>query len=87
MKPSESIFVDKEAYFFLRRESRSQRGWPVMSEAEENEIWGRLNKVNDKRMVNSSSFGGGDGSSTGAWWPWSLDDMKDMLDEAGLQYS
>ncbi len=87
MKNNDCIYIDKDAYFFLRRESRKQRGWPTMNQAEEDEIWDRINKVDNKRLVTSDSFGGGDGTSTGAWWPWSLDDMKDMLDKAGLQYS
>lgn len=84
---SKSIFIGKEAHFYLDRESRKQRGCkPITGEAEER-IWNRIPKVDGLRQVTDDSYGGGDGTYYGRWTRWSVEDVKKMLDEAGFSYA
>ena len=87
MAKRETILVDKDAYFYLRQESRKQRGGGVITPDQENSIWNRLCKIDGKRQVCGNSFGGGDGTVDGKWWSWSLDDIKNLLTQGGFSYT
>lgn len=86
-KTSKTIYVGKEAYFYLNGIMREQRGRKPLSEEAMEKMWNRLNK-NEKglREVYDGSFGGGDGTYNGRWWSWSVDTIKEMLDEKGFAY-
>lgn len=87
---SRSIWIGKEAYFFLNRECRKQRGCRPLTEEQEKKFWKRLEIAvsvkNGKYQVTDNSFGGGDGTYNGRWWPWSVDDIERMLNQAGFEY-
>lgn len=93
-----TIAVPFESWFFLQKEEhrqRSERGgqltekrWKDMfySTADKNAASGSV------KYIKSGDLGGCNGSPVHAWeehrWTyWTLDDMKAMLDEAGLPYS
>ena len=81
-----SILVGKDAYFFLNREERKQRGCKPLTEQQEDRIWNRVSKDGAKTMLDKDSLGGGDGTYYGRWWSWSLETLKAMLDEGGFGY-
>lgn len=85
---SKSIWIGRDAYMYLSREMRRQRGCKPLNEKQEDKRWkdvirwGRDEKV----RVDDDSFGGGDGTYEGRWWPWSVDTLKRMLTDAGYAY-
>ena len=88
---SETIMIGKEAYMYLDRESRKQRGCKALSLEWEDRLWKRVlrcrsNAKGEKVRVDDNSFGGGDGTYNGRWWVWKVQTLKEMLDEAGLKY-
>ena len=85
---SKSIWIEKDAYMYLDRESRKQRGCKKMSAEAEERLWNRVCRHGelDKVQATDNSFGGGDGTYDGRWWLWSVDTLMKMLDEAGLPY-
>ena len=88
---TESIYIDREAYMFLDRESRRQRGCKKLSKEGEDNLWKRVTGIkclmrNGKKRVDDNSFGGGDGTYYGKWWSWSIPTIKAMLDKAGFAY-
>lgn len=86
-KISQTIFIGKEAHFFLSREQSRQRGFKPLPKEAEDRTWAKMYKpVNGMRMVDDNSYGGGDGTRNGKWWGWKVETIKAMLDEAGLPY-
>ena len=83
---SKSIFIGKEAHFFLDEESRKQRGCKCLSKEAKEKQWMRIPKVDGLRNVIDDTYGGGDGTYHGKWTSWSVEDIKRMLNEAGLSY-
>lgn len=84
---TEVIAVNKEAYLFLERISRQQRGCKPLTEAQEDRFWDRCckNKEGLKELDNDS-IGGGDGNYYGKWWSWSVRQLRNMLSEAGFTW-
>lgn len=83
---SDTIYISKEAYLYLLRISRKQRGCKPLDEIAEERIWNKIHKVGDKFRLDDQSLGGGDGTYKGKWWSWSVDTVKTMLTEAGFEY-
>ena len=81
-----TILVDKDTYFFLNDESRRQRGCSPLDEKQKDKMWKRMYKYKEKKLIDNDTLGGGDGTYNGHWWSWSLETIKDMLNEAGLEY-
>lgn len=87
VRKSEVIGVSKEAYFYLNRISRAQRGCKPLSTDTEKKIWRRCCKNKDglKELYNDS-MGGGDGTYNGKWWSWDVDMLRQMLNEGGFTW-
>lgn len=85
---SPTIWVDRDAYFYLNRISREQRGCKPLSEELEYKIWQRLTFYGktDKYQLDNESMGGGDGTYNGRWWSWSVETLRNLLDDAGFKY-
>lgn len=83
---SKSIWIGENAYMYLNRIQRQQRGCKPLTEKSEKRLWGRINKWDDKYQVTDNSFGGGDGTYNGKWWAWDIKTVKAMLDDAGFTY-
>lgn len=87
MPVTETIYIGRDAYMFLDREQRKQRGCKPISKESEDRLWKRIMKDKQGRcLVDDNSFGGGDGTYYGKWWSWSVSTIKNMLDEAGFTY-
>ena len=84
---TKTIWIDREAYFFLKRLSREQRGCQPLTQEVEDRLWNRVRKTGELYQCDDNSFGGGDGTYHGRWWSWSVDTIKSLLDEAGLSYT
>ncbi len=85
-KISQTLLIGKAAWAFLKNEQRKQRGLDALASTVEDRLWKNLRKVDGKKQIMDGSYGGGDGSYTGRWTEWSVDEMKAMLDAAGLEY-
>lgn len=85
-RTSQTLLIGKEAWAFLKNECRKQRGLNPISDSIKDKMWSRRRKVNGKAQIMDDSFGGGDGTYTGKWTSWSLEDMKGMLDKEGYEY-
>lgn len=89
---SETIWIGKDAYMYLDREERRQRGCRTLTAEAENAMWERIttrrgtNAKDGMIRVNDDSFGGGDGTYNGKWWGWNIPTVKQMLDDAGFTY-
>ena len=86
-KTTKIIAINKEAYLYLNRIQRKQRGCKPLVKEWEDMLWARLKKDgNDLVEVDDLSFGGGDGSYYGKWWSWSVDTIMTMLYEGGFTW-
>lgn len=85
---SETILVDRDAYFYLRNIMREQRGCVKLTTEQDDRIWAKAvaRGKAGKAMLDDLSMGGGDGTYNGKWWSWSVETMKNMLDAAGYHY-
>jgi len=88
-KVSQTIKVDRNGYFYLRRIERKERGCKPLTEEAEERIWQMITKHGELQEVelDNDSMGGGDGTYWGQWWPWSVQTLKEMLDAAGIRYT
>ena len=85
---SDIIGVDRDAYLYLERICRKQRGCRTMTEEQEDRIWRRQTKNTDGlRELHDHSIGGGDGTYYGRWTEWSVETIRSMLKEAGLSWT
>lgn len=86
-----SILVNKEAWSFLNAESCKQRGFSEWDIERKEKVFNRVCKLygitDGMVQVTDNSFGGGDGRQNGEWWSWSLEKIKEMLDDAGYEYA
>lgn len=85
-KVSQTIFVGKEAYLYLDKIQREQRGCKPLPKDRQEILWARVKDEKNLRLVDDNSFGGGDGTYHGKWWTWKVETIKAMLDEANLPY-
>lgn len=87
-RKTKTIIVDREAYFFLDRKQRQERGGRPLTTEAEDRFWERFVQKDKNNLVELTdlSFGGGDGTHDGKWWPWNVDTLKKMLSEAGLSF-
>lgn len=84
---SEVIGVNKEAYIYLAKIQRKQRGCTELNEDRYNKIWDRLNKnAEGLRELDNDSMGGGDGTYNGKWWSWSVETIRGMLRDGGFEW-
>lgn len=87
---SETILIGKAAHLHLERIQRQQRGCKPLNEDQENRLWDRIPKYvrngEELRRVNDFTYGGGDGTYDGRWWPWTTEDVKKILAEAGFTW-
>lgn len=86
---SETIWITRDAYMYLNRESRKQRGCKELTHEGEDRLWKRLSRYNvknDKIRVDDMTLGGGDGTYDGKWCMWKVQTIKKMLDGAGFSY-
>lgn len=87
------ILIDRDAYMYLRRIQRAQRGGKELTKAQEDKIWDRLMKSHLRQKspeglveVTKDDFGGGDGTPDGVWTSWSLEKVKKMLADGGFTW-
>lgn len=86
-RKTDIIGVDKEAYQYLNRISRTQRGCKPLNEQQEERIWNRSIKNKDGVVeLDNNSLGGGDGTYNGKWWTWSVDTLRKMLSDGGFSW-
>ena len=86
-KMTEIIGVTKEAYFYLNRISRQQRGCKPLTEVQEDKMWKRCYKNKDGlKVLDDNSIGGGDGTYDGRWTTWNVNTLRQMLTEGGFTY-
>lgn len=85
---SETILVDRDAYFYLRNIMREQRGCVKITKEQDDKIWSKVLAFgkDGKARLTDLSMGGGDGTYNGKWWSWSVETIKKMLDAAGYKY-
>ncbi len=85
---SQTILINREAHEYLAELQRVQRGGKPLTPEAKDRQWNRIRKYKDTdmRQVDDNTYGGGDGTYNGRWWSWSVDTIKKMLDEAGLDY-
>lgn len=87
VRKSEVIGVNKEAYFYLKRIGRAQRGCDPLSTEIEEKIWKRCHKNKDGlKELDNDSLGGGDGTYDGKWWSWDVSTLRQMLNEGGFTW-
>lgn len=85
---SEIIGVQKEAYFYLNRISRLQRGCKPLSTEQEDRMWNRCYKNRDGlKVLDNNSIGGGDGTYNGIWTTWNVALLRQMLEEGGYSWT
>lgn len=84
----DTILIGKEAHIFLMNEERKQRGCKPLSAEAHDRMWNRIPKYKetDMRQVDCETYGGGDGTYSGKWWSWSVDEIKTMLQTAGYKW-
>ena len=85
----QTIWVSKEAYFYLNRIESEQRGCKPMTARQEEKYWNRIPDIKKREnliQLDDNSLGGGDGTYNGRWWSWNVDTLKTMLDKAGFEY-
>lgn len=83
----ETILIGRDAYIYLDRESRKQRGCNALTIDQYLRRWNRASKdANGLHVTYNFSFGGGDGTYDGKWWDWSVNTLKEMLDKAGYSW-
>ena len=83
----DTIYIGKEAYMYLLRTQRAQRGCSMLTEEQEGRIWDRMPKSSEGlRKVTRDSFGGAAGGVYGRWTSWSLEKVKQILSEAGYTW-
>lgn len=88
VKTSKSIWIDEQAWLYLKRTSRSQRGCKPLTEEQEQRLWNKAPKnKNGLFQVWDETFGGGDGTYNGRWWSWKTETVCEMLEEKGYQYT
>ena len=84
---TDEIFIGKEAFLYLKRLGRQQRGAKPLSEEVENTAWDRAVKFNRGYPVHDGTFGGGIGSHDfHTWNSWSVRQVKRILETANLPY-
>ena len=83
---SKTILVSRNAYFYLDRLSRIQRGCKPLTVQQEEKFWKSIYKINGKAQLSDNSMGGGDGTYYGKWWSWNVETLKRMLDDGGFKY-
>lgn len=87
IRTTEVIGVSKDAYQYLARISRTQRGCKPLDEQQEERIWKRLIKNKDGlKELNNDSLGGGDGTYNGRWWGWNVETLRKMLKDGGYTW-
>ena len=84
---SDTIAVEKEAYFYLKRIGREQRGCAPMTQEAEEKLWRRMPKNKDGlKVLDNDSLGGGDGTYDGKWWSWDVSTLREMLKDGGFEW-
>ena len=86
MNRSETILVNRDAYFYLRDIQRTQRGLEPLTDQQKEKHWNRVEKENGMRKLYDHSMGGGDGTYDGKWTSWDVATLKQMLTDAGFTY-
>lgn len=86
VRTSEIIGVTKEAYMYLNRISRVQRGCKVLTEESEDRLWNRCYKRKGLKILDDNSLGGGDGTYYGKWTSWNVETLRQMLCEGGYTW-
>lgn len=86
-KTSDVIAVNKEAYLYLNRIGRAQRGCKPLDQDHEESLWKRM-RLNNKGLkeLDNESLGGGDGTYNGRWWSWDVPTLRQMLIEGGFTW-
>lgn len=87
---SETIYVSKETYKALKDMSSKQRGCKALTPEQYEKMFARMSGTpsmkNDLIRLDDNSMGGGDGTYTGRWTRWSVEDLKKMLTEMGYTW-
>ena len=84
---SDVIGVNKEAYLYLKRLSREQRGCKPLTAESEERLWRRCHKnKNGLKELDNDSIGGGDGAYNGRWWAWDVKTLRQMLNDGGFTW-
>lgn len=86
VRTSEIIGVTKEAYMYLNRICRVQRGCKVLTEELENRLWNRCYKREGLKVLDDNSLGGGDGTYYGKWTSWNVETLRQMLRDGGYTW-
>lgn len=86
-KTSEVIGVTKEAYLYLNRIGRQQRGCKPLDQDHEDRLWKRM-RLNSEGLkeLDDETMGGGDGTYNGRWWSWDVPTLRQMLTEGGFTW-
>ena len=87
-RTTDVIAIDKNAYFYLNRIQRSQRGCKPLTQEQEDKYWLKLRRKGNDNLVevDDNSFGGGDGTYYGKWWSWSVKTLRKMLSDGGYTW-
>lgn len=86
-RKSDVIGVSKDAYFYLRRIMREQRGCKPLTEEQEGISWERTTTNKDGlKELDNNSMGGGDGTYYGKWTSWNVDTLRQMLKDGGFTW-
>ena len=82
------IAVSKEAFIYLQKLQRSQRGCKPLTDEKLAELYDkRIGKTKEGFVIlEDGSCGGGDGTYYGRWTSWSCEDLKTILNKAGYTY-
>lgn len=86
-----TLIIGKEAYFYLNHLSREQRGTHQLSPEFEEKMWKKVERFSKncfntqpgETQIDEYTFGG---ARNGKWVSWYIDDLKEILDEAGYPY-
>ena len=86
-----SLYISKEAYMYLSKEQRLQRGcnWSEKVQQHREKAFNRNSVIIDGKIyikILDYDMGGGDGTYNGKWVSWSIATIKKMLDIKKLHY-
>jgi len=87
VRTTEIIGVTREAYMYLRRIQRAQRGCEPLTEQQEDRLWRRCYKKGELKVLDDNSLGGGDGTYNGRWTSWNVETLRQMLQEGGYTWT
>lgn len=87
-RKTDVIYIDKNAYIYLRNYERTSMGLDTLPCERYSKAWERAKRSDGLyKVIDKCSFALGDGVKNGRVRLLTVDEVKEILDEAGLKYT